>query len=61
MKKKFDCIQMKREIQEKMLQETHLLNDTERMAFYKKALEKESGLSAYIQKLHLLKVKEAVS
>ncbi len=47
----FDCLEMKRTIQEKMLEETATLNDTERVEYYRRSIAKNPTLSAYLDKV----------
>ena len=39
MKKKFDCVKMKRQIQAEIYQETHDFTDEELSAYYRKSVE----------------------
>ncbi len=61
MKKKFDCIEMKREIQNRMLTETKMMNDSERIEFYRNAIKKNVNFSKYIKKISSLNTKGCVS
>ena len=47
MKKDFDCLEMKRTIQEKMFEETATLNDTERIEYFRQSKAQNPALSAY--------------
>jgi hypothetical protein len=53
--KKFDCVQMKRAIQEKLAKEFEGLSEDRLIALQKKKLEDNKTLNSFIEKVRVLK------